>query len=76
MAGVEIWYIIYCEAAHFTLGFCVGLSVYYLTLTILSHITGLQGLMGASFIHRFSFGLALLFSLCAHIVQDYTLNIF
>ena len=76
MCGVEIWYIVYCEASHFILGLCVGLSVYYLTSTILLHITGLRNLMGDSSIRRFSLVVALCFAVAVHILEDYTLNIF
>jgi hypothetical protein len=75
------WKLIWAPAAHFVLSGCVGLLVYWLTSTILSHY--LPG--GSSIpifakvefgIHRFSLFLALSFAIWLHILEDYTLNWF
>ena len=74
--------LIWMPVAHFALSAIVGLLVYWLTLTILSHgrfsiyLKEKQSSNQGFSIHRFSFGLALLFSLCVHILQDYIFNIF
>ena len=82
ICGFDIGYIIYCEACHFALSAFVGLLVWLLTSTILSHITfptsncGIRVHLSAVFIQRFSFCLALSFAVWSHILQDYTLGFF
>jgi len=67
ICGYGILYIIYCEASHFALSATVGLLVYWLTLTILSHITGSQDLIPDSSIYRYSLVVALCFAVATHI---------
>ena len=71
ICGFTISYIIRCLAYHFGLGFCVGLLAYWLTLTILSHITGLQDLMGDFSIRHCSLLVAVSCSVAVHILGDY-----
>ena len=74
--GYKISLIIRCLVSHFGLSAFVGSLAYLLTWTILSHITGLEGLMGGFPIHHFSLLVALSFSALAHILQDYFLGWF
>ena len=76
------WALVWMPIAHFVLSAIVGLLVYLSTLTILSHgrfgtfLMEKQSTQTGFSIHRFSLGLALLLSLCVHILEDYTINIF
>ena len=76
ICGFKISYIIHCLIFHFGLSAFVGSLAYYVTLTILSHITGLQELMGDFSIEHFSLLVALSLAVAVHILQDYTLNWF
>jgi len=74
------WKLIWKPAAHFALSGGVGLLVYWLTSTTLSHYYSgqktLKLLTGVSGMHRFSFLLAVAFAIWFHILEDYTLNWF
>jgi len=78
----EGWYnFLWKPVVHFVFSGGVGLLVYSLMRTILSHLssgdTGSLRLMkGAFSTHQFSLLLALSFSALAHILEDYTLNWF
>ena len=61
---------------HWLLSACVGWLAYFVTLTILSRITGLPDLMGDFSIRHCSLLVALCFSVSAHILQDYWLGWF
>jgi len=63
--GVPLWIILLC-----------GLVGILIDIDILSHITGLQGLMGGFSIRHCSLLVALCFATAVHIVQDYTLGWF
>lgn len=74
--------LIWMPVAHFALSAIVGLLVYWLTLTILSHgrfsiyLKEKQSSNQGFSIHRFSLVVALCFAVAVHILEDYTLNIF
>ena len=76
------WALVWMPVAHFVLSAGVGLSVYYLILTILSHgrfsiyLKERQSSHQGFSIHRFSLVVALCFAVAVHILEDYTLNIF
>jgi len=78
----EGWYnFLWKPAAHFVSSGFVGLLVYWLTLTMLSHLhSGQQStprlMRGAFSIHQFSLLLACSFAVFVHILEDYTLNWF
>jgi hypothetical protein len=60
-------YIIICEAMHFLLSACLGLSVFFLTLTTLYSKGGnsIRSFLASFFVGLFSAGLL-------HLVLDYT----
>jgi len=72
--------IVYAPIAHFALSATVGLLVYWLTSTMLSHgrSTTLRVLASRPdfSIHHFSLLLALSSSVFVHILEDYTLKWF
>ena len=76
------WDLIWMPVAHFVLSAIVGLLVYWLTSTILLHgrfgiyLMEKQSTQRGFSIHRFSLVVALCFSVAAHVLEDYTLNIF
>jgi len=75
------WKLIWMPAAHFALSAGVGLLVYWLTSTTLSHYSSgdmsIQVFPKVAFgIHRFSFCLALAFAIWFHVLEDYTINWF
>lgn len=76
ICGFTVCYIIKCVACHFGLSCFVGWLVYLLTLTILSHITGLQALMGDFSIRHCSLLVALCFVAAVHTLEDYLLGWF
>ena len=73
--------LLYSPPLHFLLSGCVGLLVYWLTLTIFSHplsggIETPTFLIADSVINLYALLLALSFSVLAHCWEDYTLRKF
>lgn len=65
------------SACHFVLGFFVGLSVFWLTSTILFHLRSDGRLeLPDSCIHIFSLLPALSLSVVAHVLEDYCIGKF
>ena len=75
ICGYVISQIIFCEAMHFVLGFCVGSLAYLLIQTTHSH-TGLKYLTEDSSIFPSWVVLCVSFSIVAHVLEDYLLNWF
>jgi len=69
LLGVKWEYIILGQFLHFLLSAFVGLLVFLLTSTILSHIKELT--ITSSSINQFSFLVSLPFAALAHILEDY-----
>jgi len=76
ICGFKVLHIIKCLVCHFGLSCFAGFLGYWLTSTILSHITGLQTLMDASSIRHCSLLVALCFAVAVHILEDYLLGWF
>jgi uncharacterized metal-binding protein len=76
ICGYLIGIIVLRLGAHFVLALCVGLLVYYLTLTMLCRI-GFSHYqkVGVFTTQQFSLCVALCCSVLSHIVEDYTLSI-
>ncbi len=74
----NVLYALLLEVGHFVLGFLVGWLAFWWMRTTLSRINsaGRLSLMPGSFIYRYSLLFALLLSVWAHIVEDYTVNLF
>ena len=75
------WDLLWKPGLHFVSSGFVGLLVYWLTSTTLSHYysgdMSIQVFPKVAFgIHRFSLFLALSFAVWFHILEDYTLNWF
>ena len=75
ICGFRLSKIIRCCITHWLLGFFVGASVFWLTLTMLLHTT-LGSHMGDSCISHFSLVVALCCAVALHIVEDFTLDKF
>ena len=75
ICGFAISDIIRFEAFHFGLSAAVGWLAYWLMLTILSH-SGLRDLLHGRLISLLPLYAALSCAVLAHIVEDYTINIF
>ena len=76
ICGFKVFYIIRCLVCHFGLSCFAGWLGYLLTSTILSHITGLETLMGGFSIHHCSLLVALCCAVAVHILEDYLLGWF
>lgn len=82
--GASIWDILWKEGAHFALSAFVGWQAYYWTLTILSHIISSARSRGCTTvptggvfsISRLPWLVSLSCALLAHILEDFTLNVF
>jgi hypothetical protein len=69
LLGVKWIYIILGQSLHFLLSALVGLSVFWLTATILSNIEGLR--ITNYYINLYSFLVSLPFASLAHVLEDY-----
>jgi len=69
--GYPILKVIGCLSGHFLSGFVLGVLAYWLTATMLSHITQ-KGCPEGFSIRGFSLLVALSFSVLSHIALDYT----
>jgi hypothetical protein len=78
ICGFQLKMIVAYSSGHFLLSACVGWLVYFLMLTTFSHISQeYQKKLTRGFgIHKYSLCVALLCSVCVHILEDYTLGLF
>lgn len=73
--NLEIWQIATLVGLHFCLGYCVGLSVFCLIWTILSHLRSELDIQD-SFITGSSLLVALSCSVLVHILEDFYVGLF